>query len=324
MGKYGLKIRNYEAGSIYEYDLGLRDYYDYQDAMLTNSLFLDYLYEIGIETIKDKATRDVICVEFSYGTRTYDEHMKKLKSMLEIETKKENQDKEKTLLQIMADRLMKSYHLDKKSVVALIQHDLTQIKARGTSIDQYLCDEKKSLDEKLTLFFEQMKSGQEFSSTFLFSELVEIYMIALTLERYYIARVQRLEKKQLLNQQEQQAIVKKNTEDFSRELDRLTELKVTYKSWIEQTKQERVLIQFYSALAKLLFRQIKDRLSYQNNGDFKVRWVIASETELSDQLRSRNISQFFQFYQDESVPTYDHDIAIIQNCSSDHKVLQKK
>lgn len=95
MGKYGLKIRNYEAGSIYEYDLGLRDYYDYQDAMLTNSLFLDYLYEIGIETIKDKATRDVICVEFSYGTRTYDEHMKKLKSMLEIETKKENQDKEK-------------------------------------------------------------------------------------------------------------------------------------------------------------------------------------------------------------------------------------
>ncbi len=238
--------------------------------------------------------------------------------------KVKNQNKENALLQIMADRLMKSYKLDKKSAAALINHDLAQIKERGNSIDQYLCDEKKSLDEKLTLFCEKVKSGREFSSTFLFSELIEMYMISLTLERYYIARVQRLEERQLLNQQEQQAIVKKNTEDFSRELDHLTELKITYKSCMEQTKQEKTLIQFYSALTKLLFRQIKGRLSYQNNGDFKVRWVIASETELSDQLRSRNISQFFQFYQDESVPTYDHDIAIIQNCSSDHKVLQKK
>ena len=43
MGKYGLKIKNFQAGSIYEYNLGVRDIYDYTDAMLPNSLFLDYL-----------------------------------------------------------------------------------------------------------------------------------------------------------------------------------------------------------------------------------------------------------------------------------------
>lgn len=95
MGKYGLKIRNYEAGSIYEYNLGLRDYYDYQDAMLTNSLFLDYLYDIGIETIKDTITRDVVCIEFSYGTRTYKEHLKKLNSLLIEESESEDPDEEK-------------------------------------------------------------------------------------------------------------------------------------------------------------------------------------------------------------------------------------
>ena len=45
MGKYGLKIKNYEAGSVYEYNLGARDYYEVKDAMLTNSLFLDFLLE---------------------------------------------------------------------------------------------------------------------------------------------------------------------------------------------------------------------------------------------------------------------------------------
>ena len=47
MGKYGLKIKNYIAGSIYEYDLGVREHYDSTKAMLTNSLLLDYLLEIG-------------------------------------------------------------------------------------------------------------------------------------------------------------------------------------------------------------------------------------------------------------------------------------
>lgn len=77
MGKYGLKIKNYSAGSIYEYSLGVRSHYDYTSAMLTNSLFLDFLYEIGIDIWKDEATRDIICIDFNYGSSSYEQQLKK-------------------------------------------------------------------------------------------------------------------------------------------------------------------------------------------------------------------------------------------------------
>ena len=86
MGKYGLKIRNYEAGSIYEYNLGVRDYYESKDAVITNSLFLDFLWKNGLDVYKDKATRDVICLEFGYGGSSYKHQLNKLtKKMKEAE-----------------------------------------------------------------------------------------------------------------------------------------------------------------------------------------------------------------------------------------------
>lgn len=39
--------------------------------MFVNSLFKDYLVENGLDTWKDKSTRDIICLEFNYGSRTY-------------------------------------------------------------------------------------------------------------------------------------------------------------------------------------------------------------------------------------------------------------
>lgn len=83
MGKYGLKIKNYEAGSIYEYSLGVRDYYESKDAMLTNSLFLDFLLENGLNTYKDKSTRDVICIEFGYGGSSYKRQLSKITKKLD-------------------------------------------------------------------------------------------------------------------------------------------------------------------------------------------------------------------------------------------------
>lgn len=73
MGEYGLKIKNYEAASIYEYQYGFRNRLDETDAMLTNSLFLDFLKENGLSSWKDESTRDVVCVAFSYRTKGYAE-----------------------------------------------------------------------------------------------------------------------------------------------------------------------------------------------------------------------------------------------------------
>lgn len=78
MSKYGLKIKNYEAGSLYGKELGIRDNLDSTDAMLTNSLFSDYLISIGLNVWKEESTRDMICLDFNYGTRSYEEEIKTL------------------------------------------------------------------------------------------------------------------------------------------------------------------------------------------------------------------------------------------------------
>ncbi len=82
MGKYGLKIKNIEAGTLYEYNLGVRERYSYTKAMLNNSLFLDFLLENGLDVYKEESTRDVICIEFNFGSSSYDEQEKKLNKMI--------------------------------------------------------------------------------------------------------------------------------------------------------------------------------------------------------------------------------------------------
>ena len=76
MSRYGLKIINVQASSIYSVNNGTRVELDTKPAMLTNSLFLDFLKENELSTTKSgEATRDVVCIEFGYGTRSYDEEI---------------------------------------------------------------------------------------------------------------------------------------------------------------------------------------------------------------------------------------------------------
>ena len=80
MGEYGLKIKNIVVGSLLEKNAGVREYMDMTDAMLCNSLFLDYMKKHGLESYKDTSTRDIIVLDFKYGTRSYEQektHIKK-------------------------------------------------------------------------------------------------------------------------------------------------------------------------------------------------------------------------------------------------------
>lgn len=79
MSQYGLNIVNCEAASIYEYNLGVRNRLDTTKAMLVNSLFLDYLLDNElIKVTKGDFTRSIVCIQFSYGTKSYE----KMKEML--------------------------------------------------------------------------------------------------------------------------------------------------------------------------------------------------------------------------------------------------
>lgn len=82
MGKFGLKIKNVEAAVLYEHNKGIRQYCDSTDAMLSNSLLLDFLKEIGLDAYKDKSTRDVICVKFGFGCASYKEQVAKIKKKI--------------------------------------------------------------------------------------------------------------------------------------------------------------------------------------------------------------------------------------------------
>lgn len=71
-----LKIKLIKAATLYEYNLGIRDTYASSDAMLCRSLFYDFIRKNGLRDYKNKSTRDIICLDFGFGTRSYEEDLR--------------------------------------------------------------------------------------------------------------------------------------------------------------------------------------------------------------------------------------------------------
>lgn len=82
MSEFGIKINNYLSGVLYSYNLGVRNRLDGKPAMLTNSLFTDFLKENGLNIYKGDSTRDVICIEFTCGAKSYEEEIKESKKRI--------------------------------------------------------------------------------------------------------------------------------------------------------------------------------------------------------------------------------------------------
>lgn len=87
MSEFGLRINNFAAGSIMEKNLGVRDRYDITEAMLINSLFKDYMVAHGLNVYKGESTRDIICITFKYGSRTYEEEIAHLNKRIKAHEK---------------------------------------------------------------------------------------------------------------------------------------------------------------------------------------------------------------------------------------------
>ncbi len=98
MSEFGLKIKNIKAGTLFGYNQGVRDRYDYTDAMFSNSLFSDYIRENGLNVWKDTSTRDIICLDFDFGSRSYEEeliHLKKQFAGFEEDKKMSEESKQR-------------------------------------------------------------------------------------------------------------------------------------------------------------------------------------------------------------------------------------
>lgn len=108
MGKYGLKIRNIKAGTLWGYNLGVRSRFDYSPAMLCNSLFYYYLRKNGLKDVRDESTRDIICLDFGFGSRSYEEELKHAAGNAELIEKIEaNKDK---YVKISKEELREEYY----------------------------------------------------------------------------------------------------------------------------------------------------------------------------------------------------------------------
>lgn len=82
MSEYGIKIKNISAGMLYDVNLGTRDYFTYTDAMFNNSLFSFFLQKNGLNVYKGESTRDIICLDYEFGSRSYDSEHTRLKKLL--------------------------------------------------------------------------------------------------------------------------------------------------------------------------------------------------------------------------------------------------
>lgn len=84
MSKYGVKIKKFQAGRLYEYILGVREF-SYNKAMMINSLFLYYLQDNGLKMSKDGSTRDIISISFNEGSKSYENACKRVQKAIDKE-----------------------------------------------------------------------------------------------------------------------------------------------------------------------------------------------------------------------------------------------
>lgn len=78
--------------------------------MFANSLFKDYIMENGMKDWKGESTRDIICLEFNFGTRSYEEeiaHIKKIAKNARIDRKRAKSINSKKQIEIQENKKRK-------------------------------------------------------------------------------------------------------------------------------------------------------------------------------------------------------------------------
>ena len=106
---------------LYDVNLGTRDYFTYTDAMLNNSLFSYFLKKNGLnvyrkkqdaEFSKDESTRDIVCLDFDFGSRSYDDEYKRLLKLLDTDLDDEARERIEAAIEKVESR--KELYSEKK------------------------------------------------------------------------------------------------------------------------------------------------------------------------------------------------------------------
>lgn len=125
MSKYGIRIKNFDATQLFETNMNTRGYFTYKDAMITNSLFLDFLKKNGLniytskrrrkqkndidgsiellvkEDNKKESTRDIICLDFNYGTKSYEDDVERIQEKIDESVRNGDTESEQFFYQLL-------------------------------------------------------------------------------------------------------------------------------------------------------------------------------------------------------------------------------
>ena len=157
ISEYGIRITNIQAGSVYEYNQGVRDNLDTTPAMLVNSLFKDFLVENGLKVNKRGATRDIICLKFDYGSRSAEEEEKFYKKLIEkIDEKDYTTEKKEYLLDSYNERL--KFISENKDKFKKISKDALRIEyyEHGVYITYDVKNKKGEIIKKQTIHYKML------------------------------------------------------------------------------------------------------------------------------------------------------------------------
>jgi hypothetical protein len=89
---------------LYEVNHNIRDYFTYTEAMLNNSLFSSYLKKNGMKVYTNKNnkheyTRDIVCLDFDFGSKSYEEEINRLQKLLENADSEQSREKIQKVIQ---------------------------------------------------------------------------------------------------------------------------------------------------------------------------------------------------------------------------------
>ena len=146
MSEFGIKIKNIKAGTLYEYNLGVRDRLDYTDAMFNNSLFSDFIISKGLNVYRGESTRDIICLEFDFGSKSYEEKVTQIQNLID------NSDKSDENLSKRLNEIMENVHRNKDKFIKKSMEEIRdEFYQNGVSVDYTTRDKNGDIKKTQTI-----------------------------------------------------------------------------------------------------------------------------------------------------------------------------
>lgn len=151
--KYGVRIKNFSAGQLYEYNLGVREYLPYTQAMFTTSLLLDFLLQKGLKVSKNGFTRDVICLNFDMGAKSYQETRDNVVNKIAKYIKHNEEQDKIDNLRYLLEKIDEKAELYQKKTKEDIRIEYYE---NGIDIEYIVKDKKGNLKNKETIHYKML------------------------------------------------------------------------------------------------------------------------------------------------------------------------